>query len=223
MFSATRTRVSTDNIGLARVRDGLELVRIGSPQRPEMAAWRYGDQFGRRRTQASALDGRRNRRRGRTRRARTGHRHRRRQRLGTVERREHGELRVSAAARSRATRAARSARAACGFVCKQLNQVALVGDDDGWALRVPFEDLVERSAARTGLFTERGADVSTVAARRCGAAGRGAAAAGDQLVRCEARRGERRRPNDRRGGRSGERCSSATRRSERLSRTVASA
>jgi hypothetical protein len=49
MFSATRLRVSTENIGLARVREGLELVRIGTPLRPEMAAWRYGDQFGRRR------------------------------------------------------------------------------------------------------------------------------------------------------------------------------
>ena len=49
LFRETRLRVSTDNIGLARLRAGLELVRIGSPQRPEMAAWRYGDQFGRRR------------------------------------------------------------------------------------------------------------------------------------------------------------------------------
>jgi len=49
LFAETRLRVSTDNIGLARVRDGLELVRVGSPLRPEMAAWRYGDQFGRRR------------------------------------------------------------------------------------------------------------------------------------------------------------------------------
>jgi hypothetical protein len=49
LFVATRLRVSTDNIGMARLRDGLELVRIGSPLRPEMAAWRYGDQFGRRR------------------------------------------------------------------------------------------------------------------------------------------------------------------------------
>jgi hypothetical protein len=48
-FRDTRLRVSTDNIGLARLREGLELVRIGRPQRPEMAAWRYGDQFGRRR------------------------------------------------------------------------------------------------------------------------------------------------------------------------------
>ena len=50
MFTSTRLRVSTDNIGMSRMREGLELVRIGKPQRPEMAAWRYGDQFGRRRT-----------------------------------------------------------------------------------------------------------------------------------------------------------------------------
>ena len=49
LFRETRLRASTDHIGLARVRDGLELVRIGKPQRPEIAAWRYGDQFGRRR------------------------------------------------------------------------------------------------------------------------------------------------------------------------------
>lgn len=48
-FSGTRLRASTDQIGLARLRDGTTLVRIGQPQRPEMAAWRYGDQFGRRR------------------------------------------------------------------------------------------------------------------------------------------------------------------------------
>jgi hypothetical protein len=48
-FSNTKMRVSTDNIGLARLRDGTDLVRIGQPMRPEMAAWRYGDQFGRRR------------------------------------------------------------------------------------------------------------------------------------------------------------------------------
>jgi hypothetical protein len=49
LFSDTRMRVSTENIGLARLREGLELVRIGQPMRPEFAAWRYGDQFGRRR------------------------------------------------------------------------------------------------------------------------------------------------------------------------------
>jgi hypothetical protein len=48
-FRDTRLRVSTDNVGLARLREGTTLVRIGQPQRPELAAWRYGDQFGRRR------------------------------------------------------------------------------------------------------------------------------------------------------------------------------
>jgi hypothetical protein len=52
IFRDTRMRVSTDNIGMARLPEGLELVRIGAPMRPEFAAWRYGDQFGRRRKRA---------------------------------------------------------------------------------------------------------------------------------------------------------------------------
>jgi hypothetical protein len=52
LFRATRLRVSTDNVGLARIADALELVRIGRPVRGEFAAWRYGDQFGRRRKRA---------------------------------------------------------------------------------------------------------------------------------------------------------------------------
>ena len=52
LFRDTRMRVSTENIGLARHPEGLELVRIGQPLRPEFAAWRYGDQFGRRRRRA---------------------------------------------------------------------------------------------------------------------------------------------------------------------------
>jgi hypothetical protein len=48
-FRETKLRVSTDQIGLACLSEGLELVRIGKPLRPEFAAWRYGDQFGRRR------------------------------------------------------------------------------------------------------------------------------------------------------------------------------
>lgn len=51
-FRAARKRVSSDNIGLARLDEGLELVRIGQALRPEFAAWRYGDQFGRRRRRA---------------------------------------------------------------------------------------------------------------------------------------------------------------------------
>lgn len=49
LYRDTRRRVSTENIGLAKLRDGTTLVRIGEPLRPEFAAWRYGDQFGRRR------------------------------------------------------------------------------------------------------------------------------------------------------------------------------
>lgn len=54
-FRASRLRASTDQVGLARLRDGTELVRIGAPLPVEFAAWRYGDQFGRRRTKAIAL------------------------------------------------------------------------------------------------------------------------------------------------------------------------
>ena len=49
IFRDTRVRFSTDNIGIARHPEGLTLVRVGEPLRPEFAAWRYGDQFGRRR------------------------------------------------------------------------------------------------------------------------------------------------------------------------------
>lgn len=47
-FRSTLVRVSTDNVGLCRLPEGLELVRIGTPLRPEFAAWRYGHQFQRR-------------------------------------------------------------------------------------------------------------------------------------------------------------------------------
>lgn len=57
LYRDTRRRVSTDNIGLARLAEGTTLVRIGEPHRPEFAAWRYGDQFGRRRTRAMLMAG----------------------------------------------------------------------------------------------------------------------------------------------------------------------
>jgi hypothetical protein len=44
-YRGTRLRASTENIGLARVGDGLELVRVGEPERPELAAWRYASTF----------------------------------------------------------------------------------------------------------------------------------------------------------------------------------
>lgn len=45
LFRGTKMRASTDNIGLARLKEGTELVRIGKPLKTEFAAWRYGDQF----------------------------------------------------------------------------------------------------------------------------------------------------------------------------------
>jgi hypothetical protein len=56
-FRGTFVRVSTDNIGLARLRDGVELIRIGSPLRPEFAAWRYGRHFGTRRRKVHYVAG----------------------------------------------------------------------------------------------------------------------------------------------------------------------
>lgn len=49
IFRDTTVRVSTRNIGLAPLRGGFELVRIGAPLRPEFAAWRYGSRFSQRR------------------------------------------------------------------------------------------------------------------------------------------------------------------------------
>jgi len=42
LFRGTRLRYSTDNIGLGRVGEHLELVRIGPALLPEIASWRYG-------------------------------------------------------------------------------------------------------------------------------------------------------------------------------------
>lgn len=57
LFRGTLVRVSTDNIGMARLADGLELIRIGSPLRPEFAAWRYGRHFGARRRRTAVIAG----------------------------------------------------------------------------------------------------------------------------------------------------------------------
>jgi hypothetical protein len=57
LFRTTRLRVATDNVGLAKLAEGTEHVRIGEPLRPEFAAWRYGDQFGRRRMRQIGVAG----------------------------------------------------------------------------------------------------------------------------------------------------------------------
>lgn len=54
LFRSTPLRVSTRNVGLTRLREGLELVRIGEPLRPEFAAWRYLPVFQRRQVVAIA-------------------------------------------------------------------------------------------------------------------------------------------------------------------------
>ena len=44
-YRDTRKRVSTDQVGLAKLPDGTTLVRIGKPVFPEYASWRYGQLF----------------------------------------------------------------------------------------------------------------------------------------------------------------------------------
>lgn len=58
-FRGTVLRTSTEHVGLARLPDGTDLVRVGRPLRPEFAAWRYGAHFRRRqlRTGVSAAAG----------------------------------------------------------------------------------------------------------------------------------------------------------------------
>ncbi len=53
-YRETTVRFSSDNIGLARLREGIDLVRVGKPLRPEFAAWRYGREFLRRRVAVEA-------------------------------------------------------------------------------------------------------------------------------------------------------------------------
>ena len=49
LYRATPLKASTDNIGLAKLNEGLQLVRVGQPTKPEFAAWRYGGELQRRR------------------------------------------------------------------------------------------------------------------------------------------------------------------------------
>jgi hypothetical protein len=56
-FRETHVRVSTPQVGMARLSEGLDLVRIGEPLRPEFAAWRYGEQLRHRRRRRLAVAG----------------------------------------------------------------------------------------------------------------------------------------------------------------------
>lgn len=50
VFRDARRRVQSENVGLARLRDGSQLIRIGEALPGELAAWRYGRELRRRRS-----------------------------------------------------------------------------------------------------------------------------------------------------------------------------
>jgi hypothetical protein len=56
-YRGTRIRISTENIGLAELRNGIVLIRIGKPLWPEFAAWRYGKRFSKRRVKMGLAAG----------------------------------------------------------------------------------------------------------------------------------------------------------------------
>lgn len=49
LYRGSRLKVATEHIGLSRLPEGVELVRIGAARDEEFAAWRYGDRLERRR------------------------------------------------------------------------------------------------------------------------------------------------------------------------------
>jgi hypothetical protein len=55
LYRAAPQRRGTGEIGLARHSSGLDLVRIGEPPPLELATWRYGELFRRRRIQSLAV------------------------------------------------------------------------------------------------------------------------------------------------------------------------
>jgi hypothetical protein len=57
IFRDTRTRVQSENIGLARLRDGTRLVRVGQALAGELAAWRYGRTLAQRRRRVQMASG----------------------------------------------------------------------------------------------------------------------------------------------------------------------
>jgi hypothetical protein len=57
LFRDTRTRAQSENIGIARLRDGTRLIRVGAAVGGELAAWRYGGQIASRRLRYSLVAG----------------------------------------------------------------------------------------------------------------------------------------------------------------------
>jgi hypothetical protein len=56
LFRDTRLRVQSENVGMAKLRDGTRLVRVGQALPGEMAAWRYGREMQRRRAWSGHAD-----------------------------------------------------------------------------------------------------------------------------------------------------------------------
>jgi hypothetical protein len=57
LFRDTRLRVQSENVGLAKLRDGTRLVRVGQALPGELAVWRYGESLVRRRRRYLAVSG----------------------------------------------------------------------------------------------------------------------------------------------------------------------
>jgi hypothetical protein len=57
LFTDARLRVQSENVGLAKLRDGTRLIRIGAALPGELAAWRYGDQLVKRRSKYLLVTG----------------------------------------------------------------------------------------------------------------------------------------------------------------------
>ncbi len=57
LFRDTRMRAQSENIGLAKLRDGTRLVRVGESLPGELAAWRYGESLVRRQRRALLYGG----------------------------------------------------------------------------------------------------------------------------------------------------------------------
>ncbi|CAN5810259.1 hypothetical protein BH23GEM8_BH23GEM8_13980 [soil metagenome] len=57
LFSESRLRVHSENIGMAKLRDGTRLIRVGKALPREFAAWRYGDELLRRRKRLALWGG----------------------------------------------------------------------------------------------------------------------------------------------------------------------
>jgi hypothetical protein len=57
LFRDTRLRVQSENVGLAKLRDGSRLIRVGEALPGELAAWRYGTQLANRQRRALLYGG----------------------------------------------------------------------------------------------------------------------------------------------------------------------